>query len=403
VPDPATLQLKLTRPDPAFLAKLADPRFSIVDPRTVGAGQEGWWSALGDGTGRGASGMYMVKHLQLAPQGSGSSAVLDLVRNPHFWGAAPHIREIDYTFGGDALGQQAGAYGDYRKGGYDALPQVAAGDMAIAGKDPDLHKGPFPSLQYLVLDPRKPPLDDLRVRQAVALALDKTTLVSSAFPYAQPTGHLVPLGTPGYEPQITGPAGADALRGDTTQARALWLDYVADACHGAAQACPHIVFSPLASSAPTKLYQGTIAMLQAALPGVQAEIGFIGHPILKLDGDGPCYFNTNLCLTGWNADYADPEDWLSAPFAPSGYSITGQVADPRAVALLRQADAEPDAARRIALYHQAEQLLLDHVSVIPVLQVSQAWVVKPYVVNYDPGAWYWVGPQRWAAIYIARH
>ena len=66
------------------------------------------------------------------------------------------------------------------------------------------------------------PFDNIHIRQAFALAIDKDLLAHSVWRDGGiPTNHIVPQGMPGYNPHLTGPDGVASTSGDPVKARAL--------------------------------------------------------------------------------------------------------------------------------------------------------------------------------------
>jgi len=82
---------------------------------------------------------------------------------------------------------------------------------------------------------------------------------------------------------------------------------------------------------------------------------------------------------GWIADYPDPEDFLDLLFhSQSRQNHTGY-ANPQVDALLEKARLETDQARRMELYQQAEQIIVDDAPWIPLYHGSEYTLIKPYV------------------------
>src|SRR5262249_15488367 len=78
-----------------------------------------------------------------------------------------------------------------------------------------------------------------------------------------------------------------------------------------------------------------------------------------------------MWLIGWTADYPDPQDWLSLQFAPNSPNNVSNYQDGSnftAWKLCQQADVEQDPAKRMDLYRQAEQQLVDTVAWLPYIQ-----------------------------------
>ena len=398
-PDSRTLTLTLAQPDAALLAALAHPVASVVERSLVERYGAGWTAQVTDFGGQGASGMYMLTGVDTSDVAGDR---LTLTRNPRYGGTKPRLREVDFLPWTRADNERAA----YLRGESDVMANLSWSAYAPSSLAPDVHQTPAPAVYGLWVDAGAPPLDDIRVRQALSLALDRQTLASAvaANGYAvQPTIHLVPAGEPGYNPDLTGPLGSTSPTGDPAEARALWLSYVADRCHGDASGCPAIhYFSFQRPFAATAVSHTLLSMWQAALPG--ATITDEAPPgVLKLSSF--CRLMP-LSATEWRAYYPDPRDWLANNYLPDPLGIgqtTGCATDGNIIALLNRADMELDSATRISLYQQAEHLLVSDALLIPLLQGETAWEAKPYVRDYPTPRWLWTTPQDWAGITLAPH
>ncbi|HEX9067499.1 MAG TPA: hypothetical protein VF807_01930 [Ktedonobacterales bacterium] len=195
---------------------------------------------------------------------------------------------------------------------------------------------------------------------------------------SQPTIHLVPLGMLGYDAALADPAGRtgkDVLAADVSRARALWLAYVAEKCGGDASKCPTITVSTYASNVLTARADAYAAMWKAAFPGIQVQIDN-----REIDYIRRGQF-VGLDFTHWAADYPDPQDFTSLLFHTGSAYNQSNVSLPAADTLLDQADAAQDAAVRIRLYQQAEQLLITNVAAIPLYQSLNTYLVRPSVAG----------------------
>jgi peptide/nickel transport system substrate-binding protein/oligopeptide transport system substrate-binding protein len=192
-----------------------------------------------------------------------------------------------------------------------------------------------------------------------------------------PTNHLVPAGMPGYDPSLLGPDETTSTTGNVTLARQLLQSYADDDCHGQFSRCPQVnvwsSFNPGGCGGnedPTILnYESrAIEMWREAFPGYPIK-GSLTPGTSCLLGLPPIV--PQVYSAGWIADYADAQDWLSLQFEPEApYSPynPASVDVPTANALMAQADQTLDPTERIALYNQAEQLLVFNVAWIPIGQ-----------------------------------
>ena len=104
---------------------------------------------------------------------------------------------------------------------------------AAAKTKQGFHEAPVLDIGYIQPDFKKAPFDDVLVRQAFSLALDRDSIANKVLAGIDvPTYHIVPKGMPGYNDSLTGPNGATSLSGDPTQATSLMQAYAKDKCGG---------------------------------------------------------------------------------------------------------------------------------------------------------------------------
>jgi len=189
-----TITVHLTRPDGEFLERLADPLI-LVAPAAHPFG-----GAPPPGTGP-----YRIvsydKHRGAR-----------LVRNPRFRAWSPGTRpdgfadEIVARGNPDRDAQVAAA----QRGEADVVLAVSPFGGAVPASLPALATGhagqlytdPVPELDYMFLNVRTPPFDDVRVRRAINYAVDRRRIAQLAGgpDLAQPTCQLLPPGFPTYRP-----------------------------------------------------------------------------------------------------------------------------------------------------------------------------------------------------------
>jgi ABC-type oligopeptide transport system substrate-binding subunit len=107
---------------------------------------------------------------------------------------------------------------------------------------------------------------------------------------------------------------------------------------------------------------------------------------------------------GWQADYPDPQDFLSLLFLSDAPYNTQSANVPGADALMRRADALPDMRQRVPLYNQAEQMLIDNVAVCPLYQYVTRYALRPWVKGDFVEDTRGLFPNdAWVSGYIAKH
>jgi peptide/nickel transport system substrate-binding protein/oligopeptide transport system substrate-binding protein len=391
--DPKTLVVTLAAPASYFLAAFAYPAAAAIEQSVVGNGASDskWTESLSKGaTGQGGSGPYYVSSWN--HKGS-----LVLKANPNFR-TPPHIQTININIYADATS----AYKAYTGGTTDiGYPPVAS--LAQVRGQADYHEHPALWTNYLGLNWKQAPFDDVRARQAFALALNKDQINTDALGGAQlPTNHLIPSGMPGYNAALVGPAGVASTQGDATKAKTLWQDYVKDKCGGQASSCATVTLSYSSSSATADAVSKRMAQMWKAVLGVDVTLKTVEFDTLlgQLATDSVQFWNI-----GWRAYYPDPQNWLSLQFlcCPEAAYNAGHVNQTDANTLLAQADANLDQTQRLKQYQQAEQKLVDQVAWVPYDQVMNHWQSRTWIHGYGETAQGQPSLEQWLAMYITNH
>ncbi|MBI2873072.1 MAG: DcrB-related protein [Chloroflexi bacterium] len=354
VVDEHTLRITIDAPKAYFLAKLTYPTAAVVDRANVEMGGAQWWRNP-NGTG--------PFRLKAWVRGE----LLALQRNDGYHLDPPRIPFVVFRI---LAGVPLRMYED---GAIDAAPLSDSEARRILDpRDPlhaELRVSSEMSISYVGFNVRQPPFDDARVRRAFALALDRDRLVKVVQQgTAIKAEGFLPPGMPGYDPGLRG------TPFDQEQARQL----LAESKYGSAKGLPALVFT----SAGTDTLHPTLAAIADMWRrnlGVEVEVRLL---------DPRSYFYGlkqepgNLFDYGWVADYPDPENVLDVLFHSTAENNEGGYASKEADRLLEQARTEGDVGRRLAMYRQAERLLLEDVAAIPLAHHESFWLAKPYLRGF---------------------
>jgi oligopeptide transport system substrate-binding protein len=90
-----------------------------------------------------------------------------------------------------------------------------------------------------------------------------------------------------------------------------------------------------------------------------------------------------MFVMGWIADYPDPHNFLDILFYTGSEVNISEYSNPTMDALLDQAAIEQDEAVRLAMYQQAEQLVVDEAPCLPLFHGANYILVEPYVKGYE--------------------
>ncbi len=389
VTDPQTLQIKLNAPAPYFLQAMTYPTaFAQPEQLISQFGVKNWTQHLTDNGGFGGN-LYKVKVWD-------HKGTIDLVPNASFWGTQPKLQQVDFK----VYQTIDSEYATYLAGGLD-LGIAPPAQYKASKTRSDFHEVPYLSIGYYQPNWAKAPFDDVRVRQAFDLALNKqvlSTQVNQGSTLA--TNHIVPEGMYGYDPNLTAPDGTMTLTGDTAKATALMQQYAADKCGGQLSTCPPVTLFDASEPSVETYDQAALQMWQQAFPGYPIKDQFEDFNTLLTQiysVNAPQIFGI-----AWSADYPDPQDWLSLQFAPTSINNTGAVNVPAANTLMAQADVDLDATTRAQLYNQAEQLEVTQGAWIPTYQFKTFYNLPSYMHNFAYNSLAEIPLATWQLMYLTQ-
>ncbi len=351
--DDHTLQVTIDAPKPYFLLKLTYPTAFVVDRANVESGSD--WYRHPNGTGP-------YKLIQWKP-----FQQIVYQADPDFYLGPPAIPYVVIQlYSGDSQGL-------YEAGQVD-MTGVYSIDRFLDPSEPlhqELVTGVDLCTNYIVFDVTQPPFDDVKVRQAFTMAFNRQQYIDVVM-----NGHALPAIGP-YPPGLPGfNIGLKGLPYDPVQARQL----LAQSKYGGAQGLPPIVYTDagLGSSispdvaALAQMWKqnlGVTITVENIQPDVYFDRIFSGH-------------HGQLFSGGWCADYPDPENFADVLFHTGAEQNNGNYSNPQLDKLLEAARVEQDVSKRIQLYQQAEQTIVDDAPVLFTVHTLTYMLVKPYVKGF---------------------
>jgi len=350
-----TLEVTIDAPKSYFLAKLTYPTAFVVDRANVASGSR-WWHRP-NGTGPFTLGLW----------DEGNRLVLE--RNELYHGEKARVSSVAFKL-------LAGRPMDlYETGEID----TASVSLIYIDKVTD-PAGPFSgelvivpelSFYYIGFNATKPPFDDVNIRRAFSLAVDKEKLASLVYRYmVQPAYGILPPGMPGFNEGLSG------LKYDVDRARQL----IKESRYGDVSQLPPITIT-------TSGWGGSIAQsLEAIIHQWRENLG-VEVKVRQLEPERFLYHlreeKDEMFEIGWIADYPHPQDFLEILFHSGTDTNYGEYSNPEIDALLERAGLEMDSDLSLALYQQAEQKLVDDAACIPLWFGRNYILIKPYVKGYE--------------------
>src|SRR5256886_8090417 len=202
--DDFTFQVQLAHPDPAFIWLAAMPASAPIRKDVVATSGDKWATAPETFV---TNGPYRVTEMVKNDHIRGE-------RNPNYWGPKPSLVRIDFMIVNDG----AVALAKYKNGDLDEMsvqPAQASSVSNDSALNRNLVKTPNLTVFWIVFRVNSPPLNNVRVRQALAQATDRNAVVAQVFQgESTPAETFIPKGMHGYSADLTG------QRFDVAQARA---------------------------------------------------------------------------------------------------------------------------------------------------------------------------------------
>ena len=400
-PDANTVVIKLNQPAGYFLQALTYPTSWVVEKKVIQQWGLKWTDHLADNGGQGGAGPFVVTNYD-------HTKGIDLAPNPNYYGQKPQLTILSYLFYKSSKSQ----YEVYQAGQLDET-LIPSADYDQAKTSKEFSKTPQLAIDYFAMNYLAKPFDNIKIRQAFSLAINKDLLLQAIFKGRYiPTCHIVPQGMPGYNPNLQCPGGVTTA-GDATKAKQLFDQGMQEAGYTLATFPTVTVTYPNGELDTDNEITTARQMWKTALGiDVKAQAIDFNQLITDLSGTVNNPQGLQMWTIVWGADYPDPQDWTTLQFdkgSPNntmnyGQNSTTNAAQQQQVQRqLEQADVTSNQTQRLQMYNQAEQQLVNDVAWLSIDQESASRLVKPYVVGLTFNAADLRPPGDWAGVYIAVH
>jgi len=241
---------------------------------------------------------------------------------------------------------------------------------AYRQKYPDLLRiDPFLGTYFYVVNTSKPPLNDKRVRRALAMSIDRDALVKNVTRGGQiPAFHFTPPGAAGYTARARFPF-------DIQGAKKL----LAEAGFPNGKGLP-----------PIEILFNTLETHRAVAEAVQEmwkrNLGIDARLLnqeWKVYLDSKKTGNYQIARFGWIGDYPDPNSFLDL-WIKDGGNNDSRWSNAEYDRLIREAGRTADLQKRLEVFQQAEAILLDELPIIPIYFYTRVYALHPSVQGWHP-------------------
>ena len=355
----------LASPFSGFISSLSLPAFSMQSPTALEQYQD---DAAQDPT--------TTEYSTARPTGTGPFVLdswnrgdrITLAANEDYWGEVPSIDEAVVV----AIDEPRARADALIAGDIDGYDLVGPAD--IEGLEEDgyqiVNRDPF-NVLYLGFNQARPPFDDLRVRQAIAHAINKDEVVSASLPPGSEVAiEFMPPSVNGWAEDVT------TYDYDPELAQQLLEEA------GAAGATIDFNYPTGVSRPYMPSPEDTFNVIRTQLEAV----GLTVRPVA--DQWSPDYLNQiqgtpnhGIHLLGWTGDYNDTDNFIGQFFGSEkpewGFS------DPELFQGLREARQEPDAEAAAPLYEELNRQVMDLLPGVPLAHPVPSLAFAPGVEGYE--------------------
>ena len=395
--DEHTFRMKLIQPAPFFIGLLGHQFFRVVHQPTIEKFGKDW-----------------TKPNNIVTSGAFKLAVhrpydeIDAVKDPNYWDAQNvRLERIEFY----PLEEQTTMMNLYKAGAVDATYNhtVPAGWKEVVKKNEDEYLNfPEVSIEYYTVAVNKPPMDNVKIRRAFSLAVNRGALATFRRNALNPLVDFTPEGAfPKYE-EVRNRVYAELLQKDGMTME----DWKAQAFNPK-RACE--LFEEAGYKIREKKPDGRCVVetgpgVQGAFPAQDVEILYNTSESNKAVAEFiQAQWKQNLGITaplknqewktflkvrkevdykgfgraGWVGDYIDPFTFLNLFYGKNNDSSTGWH-KPEYDKMLDDANKELDPTKRFEMLARAEYFLMRDQPVIPFLTQETNWIKKPYVKGLYP-------------------
>jgi len=362
--DDYTVRITLNKPEAPFLSNLAMEYAGVQSKEYADAMMKAGTPEKIDQEPIGTGPFYLVQYQK--------DAIIRYKAFPQFWGGKAKIDDLVFAITPDASVRWA----KLQKGECHVMPYPNPADLDAIRKDPNVQVLEQPGLNigYLAYNTTKKPFDDVRVRKAVNMAIDKKAIIDGVY---LTTGvaakNPIPPTQWSYNDAIKDdpfdPAAAKKLLAEAGYPNGFETDLWAMPVQRP--------YNPNAKRI-AELMQADLAKV-----GIKAEIkSFEWGEYRKRMQAG----EHQMGMLGWTGDNGDPDNFLAnllgCDSAKSNGSNVAKFCNPQYEELIQKAKSATSQAERQKLYEQAQVIFKQQAPWFTIAHAVQLKPVRKEVIDF---------------------
>jgi oligopeptide transport system substrate-binding protein len=298
---------------------------------------------------------------------------INLKKNDKYWDKdTTLVDEIDFPL----LKDENAAYQAYQTDQVQFIQAIPLGELETAQKTPDYIQVPNLALYYYSFNVTKKPLDNPKVRQALALAIDKDYIVKSVTKAGQiPAYSIVPEGIVDTGDKTFRENGGNLMEPDYAKAVEQAKALLKEAGYPDGKGMPKIEVSFNSGNVGHKTIAEAVANMWKEKLGVTVELVGVEDNVFNSYRKELKHM---IARDGWSCDWNDATSMLNLFRSNDGNNHTGWK-NKDYDKLLQDAAAATDPAQRSKLLHDAEKLALTDMAIAPVYSYTLNYMLKPNI------------------------
>ncbi len=369
-PDPTTAVITLSSPSASFLTGLSLPSFSMASPdalqkyeadKVTGSGEEPRFEGTFGTQNPIGTGPFKLESFEPGNR-------LVLARFDQYWGDKAKLEKVIFRpIASGPARRQALQSGEIQ--GFDLVEPGDAQALEAAGFQ--LLERPAFNVGYVGFNLAKKPLDNLKIRQAIAHALNREALVKAKYPEGSE------VATQFMPPELFGYA-------EDVPKYAYDVDRAKQLIAESGVKNPTLEFWY-----PTDVSRPYMPDPGANFQAFKADLEAAGFKVVPKSAPwNPDYLNaadtgkTGLRLLGWTGDFGDPDNFIGT-FFRTKQPAWGPL-DPAIYSGLEAARIETDQDKRAELYKELNQQIMTFLPGVPYVHTKPQIAFAKGVTGYEP-------------------
>lgn len=364
--DDYTLQVTLEKPNAAFLTSLGHPNAGVYKVEAARKGGKDFGTPGSKPEWVIGTGPFKFVEWKADQQ-------IVLAKNADYWGAKAHVDKVIYRI----FKEEGTALNEFRAGNLEYVDLLPPGQRQSLLKEfPDLiDRTTALATFFLGYNMEKEPFkSNLKLREALSYAVDRQAIIDTVYEgVSTPAKGPIPPGMPGFNKDVKAPAY------DKEKAKQLLSE----------------AGFPDGKGLPTLEIKYNFSQLnQKIVEAVQGMFKDIGVNSTIVNQEWGAYIrslqasDSQIFRLAWSADYPDPDNFLYALYHSSqkGDNNDSFYGNPEVDRLLSEGRLETDSAKRMKLYQEAEQIIIQDAPAIWLFNVQYLHLHAKNVHNLYPTA-----------------